>query len=53
MKQREIATLFVRVPRDLKTWIEQQAEADDRTINGYVVRTLRNAKAQQQGEAAA
>jgi len=38
--------IAVRLPAELRQWIEQQAETEDRSISNYVVILLKRAKEQ-------
>lgn len=42
------ATIVVRLDLELKHDIDRLAEADDRSLNGYIVRLLRQHVAEQQ-----
>lgn len=45
--------LTTRLPRDLKTWLDERAELDDRSLNSFIVKVLKAAKqAEQMKEAA-
>jgi hypothetical protein len=44
------AEMVIRLPRDLKTWIEQQAAQDASSQNSVLVRALQRARTEQQGE---
>jgi hypothetical protein len=50
-KMPERAELLVRVPRDIKTWLEQQAAENLSSQNSEIVRALRRAKAQSEQRA--
>lgn len=41
MSKRDDPQVKVRIPRDLKQWIDEQAEANRSTLNSEVVRALR------------
>lgn len=38
------AALSIRVPEDLKKWLQDRAKEDDRSVNSYIVQLLRTAK---------
>jgi hypothetical protein len=37
----EFTKMAIKLPRELKEWIDREAERDDRSLNSVVVRTLR------------
>jgi hypothetical protein len=42
-RQRDYVTMFVRMPPDMKRWVEQQAEQAFTSQNAEVVRAIRTA----------
>jgi hypothetical protein len=51
MERPESVRMLVNIPAPIRTWMEQVAESDDRTLNSIVVRALRE-QMQQQAEKA-
>ena len=49
----ERLTLSIRLPRDIKTWLEAEAARNDRTQNSEVIRSLRARMETEQREKAA
>ncbi|NGO49751.1 Arc family DNA-binding protein [Allomesorhizobium camelthorni] len=43
----------IRIPDDLKEWLQDRAKEDDRSVNSYIVQLLRAAKAMQDTRKAA
>lgn len=41
MTKADLATIVVRLESDLKADLERLAQSDERSLNGYVVRVLR------------
>jgi predicted HicB family RNase H-like nuclease len=41
----EYRQIGVRLPPDLAEWVQEQAEADERSINQWLFRLIRQAKA--------
>ena len=41
MAQRESAPILVRLPRDVKTWIERQAARNGASQNSEIIRSIR------------
>jgi hypothetical protein len=51
MERTETVRMLVNIPAPIRTWMEQVAAADDRTLSSIVVRALRE-QMQQQAEKA-
>jgi hypothetical protein len=47
------AEMVIRLPRDLKTWVEKQAERDASSQNSVLVRAIRARMEEQQAVRAA
>ena len=43
------AAFSIRVPEDLKEWLQDCAQEDDRSVNSYIVYLLKAAKAKKNG----
>jgi predicted HicB family RNase H-like nuclease len=51
-RHRDYVTMFVRLPPDMKEWLEQQAAQSYASQNAEVIRAIRMAMKQQAREAA-
>jgi len=45
MKQREITPFGLRLPPNLKAWVQVKAKSDDRSLNWVLVKLVEEAKA--------
>jgi predicted transcriptional regulator len=53
MNQPEVSRkMFLRLPPEVKSWVERESERDERTQNAVVVRALRERMAREQREKA-
>jgi len=41
MEKSEPTNMLVRIPPEIRAWIEAEARRDDRTFTSFIVRTLR------------
>jgi hypothetical protein len=52
-KMADRAEMIIRLPRDLKTWVEQQAVQDASSQNSVLVRAIRVARRMEEQQARA
>lgn len=48
MSKKHVIACSLRIPADLKAWIDQQAEQDKRSFNNHVVSVFSSLRQQQQ-----
>ena len=45
--------LTTRLPQDLKAWLDERAEQDDRSLNSFILKVLKSAKRAEEAQAKA
>lgn len=45
---REMPQINIRMPNELKTWIQKRAERDERSMNWVVVKLIEKAKTEEE-----